>query len=132
MSVFKLTESGDLDRSTGATSYSRVDGLAQCEQHLRTRLRLIRGEVFRDTRIGVDFFGVVTDPGISESTIANHIAAVALGTPGVIECELSFEVESHRGLITIDADAVFSSNDLQERQPFHAIVQINHSGSIES
>lgn len=131
MSVFQLTDSGDLYRPSNATSFARISGIEQCRQHMRTRLRLIQGEVFRDVRIGVQLFDLVTNPGVSETAIANHIASVALGTPGVVSCELSFESDNERGIISIDADVVYSADNLQSRQASHESLQVQFGGSIE-
>lgn len=131
MSVLRLTETGDLYRPSNASTFERVSGAEQTSQHLRTRLRLFTGEVFRDTRIGVDYFGIVGRPGISQQTIANHIASVALDTPGVIDCGLSYSNEPVRGVVTISASATYSAIDQSTRQPTHEVLQIDVGGSIQ-
>lgn len=132
MSVFRLTESGDLYRPSTATSFERVSGVDQCVQHLRTRLRLIAGEVFRDTRIGVRYFDVVMRPGVSTTAVANHIASVALGTPGIVDCQLSYDLEPIRGVVSVTADAQYLASDQRDRQPIHEVIQIRTAGSIQS
>ena len=130
MSVLRLTTESDLYRPDGAATFERVSGATQTSQHLRTRLRLFDGEVFRDTRIGVQYFSIVMRPGIGQQTVANHIASVALGTPGVIDCALSYSMEPVRGVVTIDATATYSAIDLATRQPTHEQLQIQVGGSI--
>jgi len=44
----------DLVRAGG--SFVRVSDLPETKQHVNTRLRIFRGEVFLDVEIGVDFF----------------------------------------------------------------------------
>jgi hypothetical protein len=133
MSVFRLTEtSTDLYRPASATSFERVRDAVQGAQHLRTRLRLFEGEVFRDTRIGIQFFSLVTVIGVPPTAIANHFASVALDTPGITECDISFEFESVRGVIEITADAVFLLADQRTRVPLHEVILVNSGGSIQT
>lgn len=132
MSVFRLTADSDLYRPPTASTFERVKDADQGLQHLRTRLRLFTREVFRDQRIGVQFFELVVQPGFSTAAIANHIASVALATPGVVDCQLSYTYEPIRSVITIDADAVFQLDDQRTRVPIHETLQISLGGSIQT
>lgn len=132
MSVFRLTPEGDLYRPAGASTFERIGGAEQCAQHLRTRLRMFTREVFRDTRIGVQYFELVTQPGFSPDAIANHIASVALATPGVVDCPLSFEYEPIRGVVLIDAEPKYDAIDQANRVPIHEQLQISVGGSIQT
>lgn len=132
MSTLRLTESGDLYFPATATSPEMVSGVDQCVQHLRTRLRLFAGEVFRDTRVGVRFFDLVMRPGVSTTAVANHIASVALGTPGIVDCQLTYDLEPIRGAVTVTADAQYLGTDQRERQPIHETIQIRTAGSIQT
>lgn len=133
MSVFRLTsEQTDLYRPAAATSFERVSDATQGAQHLRTRLRLFEGEVFRDTRIGVQFFTFVTVIGVPPSAIANHFAAIALDTPGITDCEIQFSLEPVRGVVQIDADAVFTLADQRTRVPMHERIMVSTGGSIQT
>lgn len=131
MSIYRQTETGDLYRPPDATTFERVGGIDEIVQCLRTRLRLFTAEVFRDLRIGVQYFELCMRPGIAPTAIANHIAAVALATPGIIDVELTFEVEPIRGIVTIEADGLASIDDLRERVPFHEVIQVQTGGSIQ-
>jgi hypothetical protein len=88
--------------------------------------------VFTDTRIGVQYFEIVQRPGISPSTVANHIASVALDTPGVIDCELEYSLEPVRGIVTLTGTATYDAIDLQTRQPTHERLSISVGGSIQT
>ena len=133
MSVFRLTENPtDLYRPAGATSFERVSGADQGVQHLRTRLRLFEGEVFRDIRVGVQFFSLVTEIGVPPTAIANHIASVAMDTPGIQNAITDFEYEPVRGVMTIGIDAKFVLDDQRRRVPIHERIIVETGGSIQS
>ncbi len=132
MSVFRLTEDGDLYRPDGATSFERVGGVEQVRQHLRTRMRLFTREVFRDTRIGVQYFEIVMQRGFSPGAVANHLASVALATPGVVDCELTYDVEPVRGVVNVFMDVAYIPDDLKLRAPIHETMQISIGGSIQT
>ena len=131
MSVFRLTaEQTDIYRPDGATSFERVAGVTQAIQHLRTRLRLFTREVFRDIRVGVEFFDIINNPGVPPSAKANHIAAVAMDTPGITDCRIAYAYEPKRGVITITADATYESEDQRTRVPIHEVIMVQNGGSI--
>lgn len=127
-----LTPDGDLDRPPGASVFCRVDGEQQCLQHLRTRLRLFTREVFRDQRIGVQYLEIVTQPGYSANLIANHIASVALATPGVVSCQLTYDLEPVRGVVSLELAGQFQLADQTARVPFHETMQVAIGGSIQT
>ena len=55
MSQFKLdADTGDLVRENG--SFVRVTGAEEIAQHVRVKLRLIRGECFMDRTLGIRYF----------------------------------------------------------------------------
>ncbi len=132
MSVFRLTDEGDLYRPPTASTFERVGGAQQCLQHVRTRMRLFTREVFRDQRIGVQFFEIVTRPGFSTSAVANHLASVALATPGVVDSQLIYLYEPVRAVLTVDMDLTFQASDQAERVPLHESLQISLGGSIQT
>jgi hypothetical protein len=133
MSVFRLTDEGDLYRPASASTFERVGGAQQGIQHLRTRLRLFTREVFRDQRIGVQFFEIVTHPGFSTSAIANHIASVALATPGIVEpFQLGYTYEPVRAVVTMEISASFQLEDQRTRVPIHENFDVNIGGSTQT
>lgn len=119
-------------RPETASTFERVGGAQQGIQHLRTRLRLFTREVFRDQRQGVQYFEIVAQPGFSAAAVANHIASVALATPGIVDCQLTYEYEPVRGVVSIDSNAVFQLEDQRTRVPLHENLQINVGGSIQT
>lgn len=131
MSLFRYTAEGDIYRPTSATGFERVKGPEECAVHLRTRLRLFTGEVFRDRRIGVQYFELALTPGISPIAVANHINSVCLDTPGIVDSELTFEVEPIRGIVTIEVDADYQEADQLDRMPIHERIEISVGGSIQ-
>lgn len=129
--MFRQTDQGDLYRPAGASTFERVSGAQECVQHLRQRLRLVAGEVFRDTRVGVDM-RILLNPGFSPNAIATHLASVALGTPGVVDCDLAYSFEPVRSIVTIDMNAVFLLEDQRTRVPLHENFTIAVGGSIQT
>jgi hypothetical protein len=132
MSVFRLTPDNDLYRPADASTFERVGGAQQGLQHVKTRLQLFTREVMRDQRIGVQFFELVTQPGFSTSAVANHIASVALATPGIVDCQLTYDFEPIRGVVTIDMDAQFLLDDQRTRVPLHETFDIRVGGSLQT
>ena len=88
MSQFKLdADTGDLVRENG--SFVRVTGAEEIAQHVRVKLRLIRGECFMDRTLGIRYFseeqadGAVFAKGTSLDDIGGEFRFAALDTPGV-------------------------------------------------
>jgi hypothetical protein len=131
MGVFRQTESGDLYRPAGARTFERVEGVQRGIQHMRSRLRTFRREVITDERLGMAFFELVADPRTDTNAIANHLASIALGTPGITDVNLSFTFEDVRAILDVDAEAVFNDVDQRERIPFHERIQITRGGGSQ-
>ncbi len=128
MSVFQQTEDGDLFRPATAKSFARVNGIEQARQHMRSRLRIFRREVISDERIGLAFFELIVVPNTPTNAIANHVASVILGTPGIVEAEIDFDFEPIRGILLVEGDVVFDVEDQRERVRLHEVVQITRGG----
>lgn len=128
MSVFQQTDDGDLYRPDGAKQFERVSGIEESRYHMRSRLRIFRREVFIDERIGLAFFEIIADPKSDTTTIANHITAIVLGTPGIVEAEMEFEFEPVRAVLTVEGEVVYDVDDQRERRPIHERVLITRSG----
>lgn len=127
MSVFGNTVSGDLDR--GPNGFFRVKGSQETLQHVRTRLRLLKKEVARDQRIGLDLFDFIMDPTISTTAIANYIASYILDTPGVTDVDFSFNLDTAKGDFTMEMDLQFDQDNLEERRPIHETLTIQGFGA---
>lgn len=131
MSVFKQTEAGDLYRPSNEKSFTRVNGVEQFRQHVRSRLRIFRREVISDERLGLAFFELIVIPNTPTAAIANHIASIALGTPGCVEAELDFEFEPVRGILIVEGEFVYELEDQRRRVKVHEKIQIHRgAGSL--
>lgn len=131
MSVFRQTDSGDMYRPAGAKSFERVGGIEQAQYHLRSRLRIFRREVISDERLGLAFFELIVVPNAPTGAIANHIASVALGTPGIVEVDLEFDFEPVRGELSVEGEVVYDVDDQLERVRIHEVIQIRRgAGSL--
>jgi hypothetical protein len=131
MSLFQLTKDGDRARDEFGL-LPRVEGAEEATTHVTTRLRIIKGEVFRDTRLGLDSFDFIFRPQTSAQAIANHIASLIGDTPGITEPEvqLTFSKDG-TGRLDVGWDAKFSADDLVERSPIHDTIQItNEFGGV--
>lgn len=60
-----------------------VSGDTAIGQHLRIRLRMIKGECPWDLDGGVDYFGTVFRKGATDGEIAAEVQRVILETPGI-------------------------------------------------
>lgn len=127
MSVFGNTVSGDLDR--GPNGFFRVNGSQESLQHIRTRLRLLKKEVARDQRYGLDLFDFVMDPTVDLTAIANYIASYILDTPGVTDVDLTFDLDTATGDLIMEMDLQFEQDDLEERRPIHETLTIQGFGA---
>ena len=129
MSLMKTDPvSGDWLRENDG--FSRVDGQDEVLTHVTTRLRLIRGEVARDTRVGVQHEEMIWNPLATPAMIANHLAAVVLDTPGMVSAETQFETEPERGELTVELSGTFRGSDLRERRIQHERVLVRTGGSV--
>ena len=92
--------------------------------HLATRMRLIRGEVKRSAQTGVDMFWA-TQPNTPDSHVANHLAALMVGTPGVTDAILKFNFEGETGSFDVQAKVTYDSDDLRQRRSEHESFQLS-------
>lgn len=128
MGVFRQTESGDLYRPAGATTFERLEGIERASQHLRSRLRTFRLEVVSDQRLGIAFFELIADPRIDTNAIANHLSSIARATPGIVDVDLRFAFEPVRAILNVVAEVGYDSVDQLERIPRHERIQITRGG----
>lgn len=119
MSLFKLDDNSDLDRGPDGKGFTRVQDDEETRVHCRTRLRLFRGEVKRNKFIGVNYFGLVRDPRTPPDTIAAHLADIILQTPGIVDNLLRYEVDFDAGVMQVEFDATYESEDQRIRRPIH-------------
>lgn len=129
MSLFKTDPvTGDWVRENGG--FVRVSDQDEVLIHVTTRLRLIRGEVARDTRVGVQHEEMIWNLQATSAMIANHLAAVVLDTPGMVSAETQFETEPERGELTVELAGTFLGSDLRERRIQHERVLVRTGGSV--
>lgn len=131
MGVFQQTESGDLYRPPGARTFARVDGVERARQHMRSRLRTFRLEVFSDLRLGIAFFELIADPRVDTGAIANHLASICRATPGIVDVKLKFEFEPVRAILNVVAEVTYDVDDQTERVPVHERIQITRGGGSQ-
>ncbi|MHB8736320.1 MAG: hypothetical protein ACYC6M_13545 [Terriglobales bacterium] len=75
-------------------------------QHLRMRLRLVRGEWFLDLDAGTDYPGVIWKKGATDAQVAAELKRVILGTDGVAALRafaLTRDNTSRTATVTFDA-----------------------------
>lgn len=106
---------GDLAITDG--SLTLTSGADAIKQHLKQRLRLVRGEYFLDTDRGVPYYETILVKRPNGNLVEGVLKSVILGTPGVIELltfildfdaatrklTLSFSVRSTDGEIDFNA-----------------------------
>lgn len=129
MSIFALTENSDLDRGPDGKGFIRVKDAEETRLHCRTRLRLFRGEVKRNTRIGVEYFGLVRLPSTPPDMIAAHLADIILQTPGIVDNLLRYELDHDAGTMEVEFDANYESRDQRIRRPIHERLTVDISES---
>lgn len=114
MSIFRRDSTGDLDRGPRGIGFSRVSGQEEARTRLETVLRLVQPEVKRDTRAGLDQ-EYLLDPGVPNRLKANHIAAVAVGVPGITDAQIGFELTPESGRLDVTGDVQYNEADQEGR-----------------
>lgn len=104
MADFKLDEFGDLDLSSGDIEIVRgADAIAQ---HLKIRLRSVRGNWFLDQRVGLPYFKQILVKSPNLIAVRSIFRAAITSTPGVIELQrfdLSFDRSTRILLLNFSA-----------------------------
>lgn len=85
MSDFAMTDDGDIDLSTN--DLRLVTGADAVAQHLRIRLRLIKGEYFLDTRVGIPYYSQIWVKNPNIGAVNNVFRRAIVTTPGVESLE---------------------------------------------
>ena len=81
MSDFKLDTFGELDLTTGDLVF--VTGADAVAQHLKIRLRFIRGEYFLDTRVGLPYYSQIWVKNPNLAAVETIYRRAIRETPGV-------------------------------------------------
>ena len=110
MADIKLNEAGDIDLTEGAMSLVRdSDAIAQ---HLRIRLRMIKGEAFQAPTEGMPFFETIFEKGTRGTAVAAVFRKAILETPGVLSLT-AFDVtqEPTTRKVLVDFEAIVEGSD---------------------
>lgn len=100
-----LGADGDLDLADGRDLQLLADDEA-IAQHVRLRLRQVKGEWFLDLDAGLDWFGLVLGKGHSDDEIEAEVRRVLVATPGVVQVysvEIEREASLRRASIAVQA-----------------------------
>jgi len=104
MSDFALDTFGELDLSRDDLYF--VTGADAVAQHLKIRLRLIRGEWFLDTRVGIPYPSQVWVKNPNIGNIRGIYRSAIASTPGVEEIQridLTFDASTRELNLTFSA-----------------------------
>lgn len=118
MSVFKMTPAGDLDRGDENVGFSRVEGIDEARVHVQTRMQIVKTEVRRNAKVGVDLFWAL-QPDTPGAHVANHLASLLVGTPGVVDTLVKFSFEAETGIFATNAETTYSDGDQRSRKIEH-------------
>jgi len=129
MSLFKLNASGDLDRGEDGVGFTRVNGVEESRVHLETRMKLVRGEVKRSANVGVDMLWAL-QPDTPDTHVANHLASLMVGTPGVTDALLKYNFEGQTGSFDVQASVTYDSDNQRERRTEHESFLLSSPDSI--
>ena len=93
MSDFKLDTFGELDLTSGDLVF--VTGADAVAQHLKLRLRFIRGEWFLDVRVGIPYYSQIFIKNPNLAAIETIYRRAIRETPGVDTLDrFDFEFDS--------------------------------------
>lgn len=121
------TASNDLVRVGG--TFVRVSDLPEAVQHVDTRLRIFRGEVFLDIEIGIDFFEEILRKQINPAAVIGEFRDAILGTPGIVEIvTLVINLDAANRRLEVEWSAFADLDDLNERILIHDKLSIPPGG----
>jgi hypothetical protein len=104
MSDFALTTDGDLDISRDDIFF--VTGADAVAQHLKIRLRFVKGEWFLDQRVGIPYYSQIWVKNPNLAAIRSTYRNAILSTPGVDAIErldLGFEAATRELTLSFSA-----------------------------
>lgn len=81
MSDIQLDTTGDIVLTSG--DFVMLADAAAVGQHVSIRLKFLKGEFFRDTRLGVDYYGIIFQRPVNLPVIDALLKRAMLTTPGV-------------------------------------------------
>jgi hypothetical protein len=100
---------------------TRVTGIDAIRQEMLIALRVFKGEYFRDTELGVDYFNVIFRKGISQNIVDAEIRKTIQGIEGVLFIEgYSSEWDKENRAYTITINKVVTVDGVY---PFTATLE---------
>lgn len=101
MADLKLDANGDLDLTDG--NVTLVTGDDAIAQQITIRLRLILGEWFLDTRVGIPYFGDIFVKNPDLTRVRSIFRQTILGTPGIAAFEeFSLSVDNPTRTLSVE------------------------------
>lgn len=118
---------GDLIIDGG--SLVRVDGVDEIAQHIRVRLRLLRGEVPERQDLGMPIFDLLIK-GPTYDLLTQTIRDTIQGTPGVVSVESVDlgDLDAATRTLPVTFDATVSLGNLAQRIPLHDTITVQLQG----
>ena len=105
MSDLKINDENELIISNGDLVLTTEDNDA-IPQHLRQRLRVLKGEWFLDRTIGLPYFDLIMEKNPSSKLVAAVFKKTILDTPGVLKLnsfDLSFDRINRKVSVSFEA-----------------------------
>lgn len=111
MSDIAINNFNDLDLTDGDLRI--VDGSDAITQHLRIRLRSVKGEWFLDTRIGVPYFEEIFKKTPNLVVVRGVYSRVIRETPGVISLDdLTLTLDGATRVLRLDFSCMIDGSDV--------------------
>lgn len=111
MTVRRLTEDGDI--ATNGNHF--IGGIQETAQTVKTRVKLIEGEYFRNTAEGTPWFSRILPNTIDQALKESEIKRIITRTQnvgGIISFDFEFEREQRK--ISINSNIVDNSGEREE------------------
>ena len=107
-----------------------IDGIEEIAQHVRVRLRLLRGEVPMRQDLGLPVFDEILIKAPSYDVISQIIRDTIQGTPGIVSVEEldigAIDPLTRVSVVTFSATA--SLANLSQRIPLHDTITVQLQG----
>jgi hypothetical protein len=124
------TDAGSGDLVFEGGSLVRIEGVDEIAQHIRVRLRLLRGEVPERQDLGMPVFDDLLIKGAAYDLITQAIRDTIQGTPGVVSVDAVDlgELDSATRTLPVSFSATVSLGDLAQRLPLHDSITVQLQG----
>lgn len=124
------TDAGSGDLVIEGGSLVLVDGVEEIAQHIRVRLRLLRGEVPERQDLGLPVFDDLLIKGPSFDLVSQAIRDTIAGTPGVVSVDdvQIGDIDPATRTLPVSWSATVSISNLQQRAPLHDSITVQLQG----